>query len=45
MPNAAFKAAAYSLNHTPELALWYGNTPFVERDAPRFGIPQRTPQV
>ena len=32
MPNAAFKAAAYSLNHTPELALWYGNTPFVERE-------------
>lgn len=32
MPNAAVKAAAYSLNHTPELALWYGNTPFVERE-------------
>lgn len=31
MPNAAVKAAAYSLNHTPELALWYGNTPYVER--------------
>ncbi|MEG1642166.1 MAG: glycine/sarcosine/betaine reductase complex component C subunit beta [Synergistaceae bacterium] len=31
MPNAAVKAAAYSLNHTPELALHYGNTPFVER--------------
>jgi betaine reductase len=31
MPNAAVKASAYSLNHTPELALWYGNTPFVER--------------
>lgn len=32
MPNAAVKAAAYSLNHTPELALRYGNTPFVERE-------------
>ena len=32
MPNAAIKAAAYSLNHTPELGLWYGNTPFVERE-------------
>ena len=32
MPNAAIKAAAYSLNHTPELALHYGNTPFVERE-------------
>ncbi|MDY2984222.1 glycine/sarcosine/betaine reductase complex component C subunit beta [Synergistes jonesii] len=31
MPNAAIKATAYSLNHTPELALWYGNTPYVER--------------
>lgn len=31
MPNAAVKAAAYSLNHTPELAFWYGNTPYVER--------------
>lgn len=31
MPNAAVKAAAYSLNFTPELALWYGNTPYVER--------------
>ena len=31
MPNAALKAAAYSLNHTPELAFWYGNTPYVER--------------
>lgn len=33
MPNAAIKATAYSLNHTPELALYYGNTPFVEREA------------
>ena len=31
MPNAALKSAAYSLNHTPELALHYGNTPYVER--------------
>lgn len=31
MSNAAVKAVAYSLNHTPELALYYGNTPFVER--------------
>lgn len=31
MSKAAVKAAAYSLNHTPELALHYGNTPFVER--------------
>lgn len=33
MPNAAIKATSYSLNHTPELALLYGNTPFVEREA------------
>ena len=33
MPNAAVKATSYSLNHTPELALYYGNTPFVEREA------------
>ncbi|MCF0248119.1 MAG: glycine reductase [Synergistes sp.] len=33
MPNAAIKAAAYSLNHTPELGLYYGNTPYVERMA------------
>lgn len=33
MPNAAIKAAAYSLNHVPELALKYGNTPLVEREA------------
>ena len=32
MPNAAIKASAYSLNHAPELALHYGNTPFVERE-------------
>ncbi len=32
MPNAAIKATAYSLNHTPGLALRYGNTPFVERE-------------
>ncbi|MDO4988809.1 MAG: glycine/sarcosine/betaine reductase complex component C subunit beta [Synergistes sp.] len=31
MPNAAAKATAYSLNHTPELAFWYGNTPYMER--------------
>ena len=31
MPNAALKSAAYSLNHTPELALHYGNTPYVEK--------------
>lgn len=31
MPNAAVKAAAYSLNHVPELALHYGNTPLMER--------------
>ena len=33
MPNAAIKASAYSLNHTPELGLWYGNTPYEERAA------------
>ena len=33
MPNAAIKAGAYSLNHTPELGLWYGNTPYEERAA------------
>lgn len=33
MPNAAVKGTSYSLNHTPELALHYGNTPFVEREA------------
>lgn len=33
MPNAAVKGTSYSLNHTPELALYYGNTPFVEREA------------
>ncbi|MCE5202260.1 MAG: DUF5940 domain-containing protein [Synergistaceae bacterium] len=32
MPNAAIKATAYSLNHTTELALRYGNTPFIERE-------------
>ena len=32
MPNAAVKGTSYSLNHTPELALHYGNTPFVERE-------------
>lgn len=32
MPNAAIKATAYSLNHAPELALRYGNTPFIERE-------------
>ncbi len=33
MPNAAIKSSAYSLNHTPELGLWYGNTPYEERAA------------
>lgn len=33
MVNAALKAAAYSLNHAPELAFHYGNTPYVERAA------------
>ena len=33
MPNAAVKGTSYSLNHTPELALHYGNTPFVERES------------
>lgn len=33
MPNAAVKGTSYSLNHTPELALHYGNTLFVEREA------------
>lgn len=32
MSKAAVKAAAYSLNHVPELSLHYGNTPFVERE-------------
>lgn len=32
MSKAAVKAAAYSLNHVPELSLRYGNTPFVERE-------------
>ena len=32
MSKAAIKATAYSLNHVPELALHYGNTPFVERE-------------
>lgn len=31
MPKAAIKAASYSLNHVPELAIFYGNTPYVER--------------
>lgn len=32
MNTAAVKAAAYSLNHVPELSLHYGNTPYVERE-------------
>lgn len=31
MPNAAVKSVAYCLNHTPELGLSYGTTPFLER--------------
>lgn len=31
MPKVAVKAAAYSLNHVPEMALLYGNTPYVEK--------------
>ncbi|MGP8049527.1 MAG: glycine/sarcosine/betaine reductase complex component C subunit beta [Desulfobaccales bacterium] len=33
MPNAAVRATAYCLNHTPELGLHYGATPYVERHA------------
>lgn len=32
MSKAAVKAAAYSLNHVPELSLHYGNTPYIERE-------------
>jgi betaine reductase len=31
MSNVAVKGYAYCLNHVPELALHYGNTPYVER--------------
>lgn len=31
MPHAAIMATAYCLNHTPELGLYYGATPYVER--------------
>lgn len=31
MPNAAVKSTAYCLNHTPELGLRYGTTPYLER--------------
>jgi len=33
MPHAAIKGYAYCLNHTPELAKWYGVTPESERKA------------
>jgi betaine reductase len=33
MPNAAIHGVAYCLNHVPGLALHYGNTPYVEREA------------
>ncbi|MHB9074260.1 MAG: glycine/sarcosine/betaine reductase complex component C subunit beta [Desulfobaccales bacterium] len=33
MPNTAIMATAYCLNHTPELGLYYGATPYVERHA------------
>jgi glycine/sarcosine/betaine reductase complex component C subunit beta len=31
MPNAAIRGTAYCLNHTPELGLYYGSTPYIER--------------
>ncbi len=31
MTTAAIKATAYALNHVPELALHYGNTPWIEK--------------
>lgn len=31
MTTAAIRATAYALNHAPELALHYGNTPWIER--------------
>jgi betaine reductase len=31
MPNAAVKGTSYCLNHTPELGLHYGTTPYLER--------------
>ena len=32
MPNASVQGAAYCLNHAPNLAFHYGNTPWVERE-------------
>jgi betaine reductase len=32
MPNAAIKSTVYCLNHTPELGLHYGTTPYLERN-------------
>lgn len=31
MANAAVRSTAYCLNHTPELGLYYGSTPYLER--------------
>ncbi len=31
MPNAAIKSTVYCLNHTPELGMHYGTTPYLER--------------
>lgn len=31
MPNAAVKSTVYCLNHTPELGIHYGTTPYLER--------------
>jgi len=31
MPNAAVKSTVYCLNHTPELGMCYGSTPYMER--------------
>ena len=33
MPNANVRGAAYCLNHVPNLAFHYGNTPWVERES------------
>lgn len=33
MSKASIRASAYCLSHVPELALWYGNTPYSERHA------------
>ena len=32
MSSVGIKGYAYCLNHTPELGLHYGNTPFVEHE-------------